>query len=134
VRGAALLLALAFAAAEATAQSAERRGQYLTAAAGGVAGGRDSDGESGTGLSASVGIEGVRGRFIGYVKPAELVFMAGDADPRYRGETFSNGQTVCRDTETGQFADRDRCAPGLKHAGEKVLRWAAIRGGTPRVS
>jgi hypothetical protein len=30
-------------------------------------------------------------------------------DSRYREETFSNGQTVCRDTTNGQFADDDKC-------------------------
>jgi hypothetical protein len=30
-------------------------------------------------------------------------------DSRYREETFSNGQEVCRDTTNGQFADKDKC-------------------------
>ncbi len=30
-------------------------------------------------------------------------------DSRYRKETFSSGQTVCRDTTNGQFADKEKC-------------------------
>ena len=35
-------------------------------------------------------------------------FMRGDND-RYQRETFSNGQTRCRDTTNGQFADDEKC-------------------------
>jgi hypothetical protein len=40
--------------------------------------------------------------------PLSGIFYRKD-DSRYREETFSNGQTVCRDTTNGQFADDDKC-------------------------
>lgn len=36
------------------------------------------------------------------------LIYAGDND-RYREDDLSNGQTSCRDTTNGQFADDDRC-------------------------
>lgn len=33
-----------------------------------------------------------------------------DPDSRYREETFSNGTTICRDTSTGQFANKEKCS------------------------
>lgn len=38
---------------------------------------------------------------------------AGEDDGRYRQETFDNGQTVCRDTSNGQFADKENCSGDL---------------------
>ncbi|HYG27572.1 MAG TPA: hypothetical protein VD906_11755 [Caulobacteraceae bacterium] len=39
-----------------------------------------------------------------------LFVTTGEDDGRYREETFSNGNTVCRDTSNGQFADDVNCA------------------------
>jgi hypothetical protein len=36
-------------------------------------------------------------------------FIHGEDNDRYREETFRNGNTVCRDTTNGQFADDENC-------------------------
>lgn len=38
------------------------------------------------------------------------LFFEENESTRYREETFSNGQTRCRDTQTGRFAESNRCA------------------------
>ena len=37
-------------------------------------------------------------------------------DSRYREETFSNGNTVCRDRTNGQFADDEKCGASFSYA------------------
>ncbi len=39
----------------------------------------------------------------------DLYFEENESS-RYREETFSNGQTRCRDTQNGQFADSSKCS------------------------
>lgn len=45
------------------------------------------------------------------------LIYAGDND-RYDRQTLANGNTVCRDTSNGQFANRDRC-------GNTAVSWYA---------
>lgn len=45
------------------------------------------------------------------VYPLQWVAYETPPSDRYREETFSNGQTVCRDRSNGQFADKEKCEP-----------------------
>ncbi len=47
------------------------------------------------------------GRFS--LRPIGGAFIYSDENGRYRRETFNNGSTICRDRETGAFADKERC-------------------------
>ena len=38
------------------------------------------------------------------------LFFEENESSKYQEETFSNGQTRCRDTQTGQFAENSKCA------------------------
>jgi hypothetical protein len=44
----------------------------------------------------------------------DFSFYPGDHNPRYYTDTFSNGQTRCRDRSNGQFADTSLCGRGTK--------------------
>ena len=41
--------------------------------------------------------------------PANVVIFEGDAPEGFHNETFSNGNTICRDESNGQFADDELC-------------------------
>lgn len=45
-------------------------------------------------------------------------FITANQDDRYRSETFSNGNSVCRDTSNGQFSDDSNCAPDVSAYGK----------------
>lgn len=72
------------------------------------------------------------------IRPGAGVFIFHDEDSRYQSETFSNGQTVCRDTTNGQFADDIHCAAALRPYGRLeatvVLGEAVELGGGGRVT
>lgn len=42
------------------------------------------------------------------------VIYSGEAPSGYREETFSNGNTVCRDLSNGQFAKKEKCDPTIE--------------------
>lgn len=44
----------------------------------------------------------------------ELFVYSGKLDDRYRKETTSAGQEICRDTTNGQFSDKENCRPPYK--------------------
>lgn len=52
--------------------------------------------------------------------------MPSDPNGRYQSETTSSGTTVCRDQETGQFADKTNCAARTVYAVN-----AEMLGGVP---
>lgn len=60
-----------------------------------------SGGEIGAGYSLLLGPVSVR--------PIGGLFMYQGENDRYRSETFSNGNEVCRDLTNGQFADKENC-------------------------
>ena len=43
------------------------------------------------------------------ITPMVGAFITKSEDDRYRQETFSNGNTICRDLRNGQFAKEARC-------------------------
>lgn len=43
------------------------------------------------------------------IRPIGGVFVHAGDDDRYERDTFRNGQSRCRDTETGQFASDSKC-------------------------
>jgi hypothetical protein len=47
--------------------------------------------------------------------------MPQDPNARYRSETLDNGRTVCRDHDTGQFADDALCGPRYVYAASAEL-------------
>ncbi|MFT6661347.1 MAG: hypothetical protein ACJA0K_001339 [Maricaulis maris] len=51
-------------------------------------------------------------------------FIYPNSDDRYRSETFNNGNTICRDTSNGQFADESRCAADVSAYGKLELSYA----------
>jgi hypothetical protein len=63
----------------------------------------------GTGLSMLLGVALSRARVMASL-PIEITVLPNSTG-RYRSETFSNGQTRCRDTTNGQFADSAFCGP-----------------------
>jgi hypothetical protein len=63
----------------------------------------------GTGLSMLVGIAASRSVFMASL-PLEISLLPNN-NGRYTTETFSNGQSRCRDTTNGQFADSSLCGP-----------------------
>jgi len=50
-------------------------------------------------------------------------FLHANQDDRYRSETFGNGNTVCRDTTNGQFADDANCAPDVAAYAKLEASW-----------
>lgn len=72
-----------------------------------------------SGLMVNGGFSAATNRAWATLLPIELTFVPGTADPRYYQDTFSNGQTRCRDSQTGQFASNTKCqAPiGIKYSG-----------------
>lgn len=69
------------------------------------------------GLGARYGVGGLRltGMVGGFLHPNQ--------DDRYRSETFANGNTVCRDTTNGQFADDANCAAEVAAYGKLEASW-----------
>jgi len=63
----------------------------------------------GAGLSMLLGVGLARSTFVVSL-PVELTILP-NSDSRYRTDTFSNGQSRCRDTSNGQFADTSLCGP-----------------------
>lgn len=72
--------------------------------------------------------------------PLQGVIYSTGAPEGYREETFSNGQTVCRDLSNGQFAKKSNCEDGLgfeytpsaeltQRLGTKISIGAGYRGG-----
>jgi hypothetical protein len=57
----------------------------------------------GGGLSAKLS------RVVGFAS-FDVSAYPGASNPRFRRETFSNGQSVCRDLSTGQFAASESCS------------------------
>ena len=50
------------------------------------------------------------------ISPANFVFYEDETD-QYETDSFSNGQTRCRNTDNGQFADDSHCAPAIDWRG-----------------
>lgn len=55
-------------------------------------------------------------------------FVHANQDDRYRSETFANGNTVCRDTASGRFADDANCAPQVAAYGKLEASWLFENG------
>lgn len=72
-------------------------------------GGADLDGRSGLATSLSISVHG--GWLFLAGTPYDLTFHDLEASGRYRLETLSDGREVCRDTVSGRFAEKERCAP-----------------------
>jgi hypothetical protein len=96
-----LITSLSFPSQESSAQS-ERRWGYDGST--GYTHTRDGDGWA-LGLGATRFF-----RFVGLtITPMDLTFVPQEGDSRYYEDTFSNGQTRCRDSATGQFASDSKC-------------------------
>lgn len=71
------------------------------------------------------------------------LILSEDEDSRFARETFDNGRTVCRDLDTGQFAEDSYCGPEVHGAvrgellltipGSRVYVGPGIRGGADGV-
>jgi len=76
----------------------------------------------GTGMSATAGYTALarsttHSTFVAAsLTPLDVGIMPQDPNSRYQSETLSNGNTVCRDQDTGQFADKSNCGPRLVYA------------------
>jgi hypothetical protein len=104
---AALALSLVFIAAQtASAQSQSPPGArpdlYVNFAGGGTKDARTEGAATAFGVS-------VRTGFLWFtVTPADLILTKGDTYPYYR-DTFSNGESRCRNSLNGQFAEDSKC-------------------------
>jgi hypothetical protein len=63
--------------------------------------------EKGVALLGAFGVS--RGPLTGQLVVADITLVAGESDGRYYMDTFSNGQSRCRDSVTGQFAATSLC-------------------------
>jgi len=99
--------------------------------------------ESGVGIDFTAGISGhwrrvVAGGFVG------ALMLPQAEDSRYYRDDLGNGQSRCRDSETGRFASDSLCGPsfeptasveaGLRIAGNEVAQYviaAGMRAGSP---
>lgn len=75
-------------------------------------------GETGERSGAEIGIGYRFGVQNFRLTPVVGAFVYPSEDDRYRQETFSGGQTVCRDTTNGQFADGELCGPDVRAYGK----------------
>jgi hypothetical protein len=83
------------------------------------------------GMSMSLGIGGVLLRhLVGFVFPVELGIVP-NKDSRYYTDTFDNGNSVCRDSETGRFADKSNCGPDFIYAASAEAGFAIATGTHP---
>jgi hypothetical protein len=70
-----------------------------------------------------------------HIAPYVGAFLYQEDDSSYHEETFRNGNTVCRDTRNGQFADEEKCDDlnakvyGKLEATINVLDFADVGGG-----
>lgn len=70
----------------------------------------------------------------------DVLFFPGDPDPRYYRDQFSNGQSRCRDSETGQFVTDAHCInvdtrAAVRLAGMyQAAGWQVAVGGGVRIS
>lgn len=94
--------------------------------------------DQGSGVSMTLSYAATTQRFTINLTPVDVGFMQASDDSRYQEETFDNGNTVCRDTETGQFASRSLCGGEMVYAasveglfGFKTdeKHWAAVGAG-----
>ncbi|PXA90138.1 hypothetical protein DMC25_08350 [Caulobacter sp. D4A] len=69
-----------------------------------------------TGAELGVGYNWTKNKF--RLTPIVGGLIYQDDDSRYRTETLNNGNTICRDRQTGYFADKDRCSPEIKPYGK----------------
>lgn len=61
----------------------------------------------------------------------DVSLRKAEPDARYRQEAITGGRVVCRDGETGRFADPDLCSPNdLLTGGLAEAGWA-VAGGAP---
>jgi hypothetical protein len=63
----------------------------------------------GTGLAVLIGVSLSQAALTASL-PFEITILP-NSNSRYRMDTFSNGQSRCRDTTNGQFADTSLCGP-----------------------
>lgn len=52
--------------------------------------------------------------FYANLNPLDLAFIPQGIKEGYRKETTSSGSTICRDTSTGQFAEKENCLTQYK--------------------
>jgi|JI9StandDraft_2_1071091.scaffolds.fasta_scaffold118825_1 hypothetical protein len=73
--------------------------------------------EGRTGVEVELGVKFQPVRWIEFgFSPANLVLFENE-DDQYESQSFSNGNTVCRDLSNGQFADESHCAPDVSWRG-----------------
>ena len=83
------------------------------------------------GMSMSLGLGGVlRRRLVGFVFPIDLAIVP-NTDSRYYTDTFDNGNSVCRDRETGRFASKGNCGPDVMYAASAEAGFALTSGQHP---
>jgi hypothetical protein len=83
------------------------------------------------GMSMSLGIGGVLLRhLVAFVFPIDLGIVP-NKDSRYYTDTFDNGNSVCRDSETGRFADKSNCGPDVIFAASAEAGFAIATGVHP---
>jgi hypothetical protein len=63
-----------------------------------------------------------------FASPADFVFFDGDPPEGFYRDTFSNGQSRCRNASNGQFAPDENCV------GEGDMEWRATVGGQLRLT
>ena len=83
------------------------------------------------GLSLSLGLGGVVfNRIVAFVFPIDLGIVP-NKDSRYYTDTFDNGNSACRDSETGQFAEKSNCAADIIYAAAAEAGFAVMNGQHP---
>lgn len=83
------------------------------------------------GMSLSFGMGGVLlGHLVGFVFPLDLGIVPNKSD-RYYTDTFDNGNSVCRDSETGRFASKSNCAAEIIYAASAEAGFALATGTHP---
>ncbi|MCI4645758.1 MAG: hypothetical protein MRY64_13340 [Hyphomonadaceae bacterium] len=85
-----------------------------------LSGGYAFEGQEGGELEAAVSIQYKDWARLNLI-PVNVVFYEDEDSPFYN-DTFSNGQSRCRDSRNGQFADDSECAPAADYrAGAEAL-------------